>query len=152
MKKFNFRLQKVMEFKEDIEKQKMGELAQAENVLLLEVDKLEVLKKRESEYVAKVNDMREQGIIHPAEMESFCHYIDKLKIMQTVQIKQIAKAEKNVEAKRQILIKATQEKKIFEKLKEKQLAEYEAEFARQEQIFFDEIASNKFGRKEETRP
>lgn len=150
MKKFIFRLQKVMEYKEDIEKQKMGELAEAENRLMVEIEKLETLKKREQAYLDEIDVMRQQTVIHPVEIQALYRYIEKLKSMQNAQRVQINKAKKVVEAKRQALVLATQEKKVLEKLKEKQVQAYEAEVARQEQIFFDEIASTKYGRTKET--
>ena len=56
----------------------------------------------------------------------------------------VVKEEKNVNKVREELIKASKEKKMFEKLKEKKLEEYMQEYYAQEQQVVDNIVSFKY--------
>ena len=57
----------------------------------------------------------------------------------------INEIKKEVEKKRLVLLAATKERKVIEKLKEKAKIEFEKEMAVKEQAILDEIAMRKYG-------
>ena len=145
-KKFKFRLQVVLEYKqriEDEEKKKfakvMQKLQEAEKHLQFLINTREIKK----------NEMREKmsvGSLNVYELQMYHLHIDKLSKDIVKQKEVIKEIEKEVEEQRQRLIAAAREKKVYEKLKEKKLEEFKKELEAEERKFIDELASVKAAR------
>jgi flagellar protein FliJ len=140
MKKFNFRLEKLLQLKAHIEKEKQKILSQATQKV---VDQEGALSEIGS---SRKNVQQEQrsfllGSINTNMMSIFSRYYLKLKKNELVGREMLGALRKDQEAKRQELVKATRTKKIYEKLKERKQAEFNSEYQRQLQKEQDEIAS-----------
>ena len=148
MKKFRFKLETVLNVKERKEEQLKHELL-----------KIQALKIQEEQLLAEVNEKRayitreksnenKKGI----DIQSLIHfeqYIGSLlkKIDDTKN--NIKVLEKKADNKREEVVEASREKKVFEKLKEKQFGEFQRVVLQNEQKVLDETAVSKFNRKEQ---
>ncbi|HBY20618.1 MAG: flagellar export protein FliJ [Clostridiales bacterium GWE2_32_10] len=143
MAKFNFKLQNLLNIKEKLEKQKKNELGQA-------IEKLNRYKKQKSDVEdAKkdiFNDMKKEiNIKISASMiKSSNDYVAFLKKVLIQLQKNINICEKEVDKKREELLKIVTERKMYEKLREKDLEEYTKTENQKEQKNLDEVALRKY--------
>jgi flagellar protein FliJ len=144
-KRFRFKLQSVLELKiklEDEEKRKLADL------IALQAREEQVLYQLQQQRAAMILEFKEKqcGGINVTELQMYSYTIEKLKndiINQQLRLREIAI---RIEEQRQRLIEATQEKKIYEKLKEKQQEAWLAEEEYEEKKLIDELATIKFAR------
>ena len=138
MKKFKFRLEKLEDSKRYLERQKALQLAEKVRLLDLEEKKLGALladKERIQE------EMKARSIFKALEMIHFWQFLAKLKRSVDEQKKSVRQAREAVEVARMELLKISQEKKVLEKLHEKNYQAYLREFNREDQKFVDEVAT-----------
>jgi len=146
MKKFSFKLQKVIDVKESMEKKKMIELAEAEHQLSLERKKLEGLVTKIYDYKKEYDKKKKDGPITASEAGLFIRYIEKLTEDMRMQKQNIKIKEEQAKVKREELISVVKDKKILEKLKERKFTDYQRDALRKEQNFLDEISAIKVAR------
>lgn len=135
--RFHFRLQRVLEIRELFEKEKQRIFSQALGKLKMkELEMMDLIAKKNA--FAGNMGTASGMLVH----EVAGHHQHLAELANTIEDirHEIAAIEKEVEKKRQELLKATQERKAIEKLKEKRKEEHIAEVAAQEQAFLDEIA------------
>jgi flagellar FliJ protein len=147
MKKFRFRLQKVMEYKEEIEKQRKLDLSKAKQRLYDEEEKLKRLQYQDSAYRKQIQEKGKAERIDPREMDLYYQYLKALHVQMKHQNGCIIEAKEVMEEKRKILLEATKERKILEKLKEKKHVEYNSDTARRERFVLDDVTSTAFARR-----
>jgi len=144
---FKFRLQKVLEMREQREKllhkRFMELLAAAEE----EKRELEKLYRYQTQYREELN-RKQRGAVDVNEVMQYLHYLEALARAIDEQILRVQEAEERAEEARRDLLKAQQEKKAVEKLKEKQYEDYLKEQQRAEVIFLDEVSSSRFNRQQ----
>ena len=141
MKKFEFRFDKVINLREQREKEKEIALAEAQRELSRALEELEILKGRSRACMTKMKIKRESKNISTEEMERYYQYLMFMQEMITKQKSVIAHAEKNVDMKRQQLLTASRETKKLQNLKEKKHGAYQIELTRKEQDHLDDLAS-----------
>lgn len=135
MEKFNFKLQKVLEFKETYEEKKKEEFS-------LELRNFYEQEKR----LKELKDEKERTINNPPKFkmildyQGFYRYLDLLDKRIEKQTQVLNEAKERVERARQELIKATKDKNIIEKLREKAYEEFWEEQNKKEQRFNDDYA------------
>lgn len=143
MKKFKFRLQKVLEVKQHLEKMRQQELA-----LLL--DKLKAEKIFCDKCINERDDYRQMRIRTERQgagkseilmIEQYLQHLKK-KIIHHHQI--VDRLELAISEKQHELRKVMMDKKSMEKYREKKHTEYEKTVLFSEQIFLDELAARKF--------
>jgi len=149
MKKFSFKLQKVIDVKESIEKQKMMELAEAEREVKIEKEKLQKLLTKKQRYIELFTEKKENGPINASDANQFLRYIDKLRKDIEKQKERIEIKIKEAERRRNDLIEIVKDKKILEKLRENKLVDYKKDVIKQEQNFLDEVGAVKAARGEQ---
>jgi len=137
---FKFRLQRVLEIRELIEKEKMRLLALAQEKLHNKETELQSLKQQRSHFTG---EMGKKSGLTAREIASSHNYLNMLGDEVEEMSQAIVDMRQAVEKKRAELLKASQEKKAMEKLKEKAGAVFFQAQARAEQIFLDEIALNR---------
>ncbi len=140
--KFVFKLQSLLNIKIQIENDIKNQLGKA--IQKLEEEKFKILsleKQRESCLI----QFRETTTnkISVDKLKDYNVYISTLKDRIENQKESVKSHEKNVDIIREKLIKAVQERKALEKLKEKKYEEYLKEEYKQEQKINDEIISYK---------
>ncbi len=146
MKKFEFRLQRVLEIKEEIEKQKEREFGEAQKVVLDIIYNIEVMNRQYHQCCEEIEQKTSQEHVDTIEMQNYYCYIRKIKNDTEQLYEKKRKAEAEVERRRVVLIEASKDRKVLENLKERKINLYQEELNRFEQNVIDEIASNKFAR------
>lgn len=120
-KVFQFRLQKVLDVKQ-----------QLEELMSVNLKKAQVELENEKQVAARLDEEKEAAFAAPEElgeisltqMQLALAYIEQLNQMIERQNQVVAEQEKRVEENRTRLLKATQEKKVVEKLREKHFSDY----------------------------
>ncbi|MBU0518142.1 flagellar export protein FliJ [bacterium] len=138
MKKFNFRLQRVIDVREIREKDCQRELASSMGELKLQREMLEAQQaesKQGEESLRRALTSRTNAAGLNA-LNGWRQWKEEEVVMQQQSTEKQAEV---VEGKRKALLQASKERKILEKLKEKRMAEHQNEALRKEQNFLDDI-------------
>jgi flagellar FliJ protein len=144
MKRFQFRLQRVLDAKqlqEEVRKKELGEAKQRlhdgerQLVTYLEMKHCceEDLRKTQSSPIVRVGDL----VTHN-------RYISWTRSAITTQRSRVAILAHRVEERRSALVEASKEKKALENLKARRFAIYRKESGKVSQRFLDEIAHRRF--------
>lgn len=138
---FNFRLEKVLNYKKTLEDYKKSQYGVVQKKLFDEEDKLAKFNK----YKNIVKNEKNQTVIKTniGNLAMYNNYINDLsrKIKSQEQI--VNKTRKDAEEAKEEMITAVKEKKIFEKLKEQEYEEYLYQLKRDEEKQTDAIVSYK---------
>ena len=143
MPRFEFRLQRYLSVKEQIEDQKEIEYATA-------LRQVEEEKARLAEYeqakAQTVEDLRKSvsKLISPIEIRRYNNNIERLKHMILVQIERLETAKLYAEEKRLELVEAMKERKAIETVKENAYEEFIKEEGRIARRTTDELTSYKY--------
>lgn len=142
MKKFKFTLENVMTLKLSIEENEKSVLADLKAKQTILVDERRVLEDEYIEVIQKKRNILKSGTT-PIEMLQISNYAKEVQYRidrKNEEIKQLAiEIEKQVEVVKQ----AATEVKTLEKLKEKQLQDYNVKAAKEIEIAIEEFVSNK---------
>ncbi len=146
MKRFNFRLKKVLKHREIVENLRKEKLGKAKSELKKERDLLRKMEDTRRRTREELKERRSNLISLPEALiyETYLERMDEEVGLQTTKAVQLSQ---KVEKTRQDLLEASQEKKIVEKLKERREEEYSNEMKRFEQGLSDEASVNQFNRK-----
>lgn len=148
MKKFKFRFETVLKVKEKKEEQLKREFMQLialkirqENLLM------EIEKERQEKAKEKFNEKQIGTDIQT--LIFYEQYTNLLRKQIEETEKRIKELQKEADIKREELIEATKQRKIFERLKQSDFNEFKNLVLKNEQQLLDEIAVNKFNRGEQ---
>jgi flagellar protein FliJ len=143
MKRFHYRLEPLLRIKSHHEKQRQKEHATA---LMQVLRQKEHLTEIEADRQTTIDHQRaiSGGSVSAYRLQVATRYLLKLK-RDTLTGEELLKGlERETERRRLRLLDATKEKKIFEKLKERQRDQFIAEFERAEMKELDEIATRAY--------
>lgn len=148
MKKFIFKLETVLNVKERREEQLKHELMKLQALKIQEEQLLGEVKEKRAYISRQKSDENKQGtdIQNLIYFEQYLGVLLK-KIDDTK--KSIKVLEEKADIKRVEVVEASREKKVFEKLKEKQFGEFQRIVIQNEQKVLDEMAVTRFNRKEQ---
>ncbi|EYE88828.1 hypothetical protein Q428_06040 [Fervidicella metallireducens AeB] len=135
MERFNFNLQKVLDFRITIEDKKKNEFVAAQKNLYREQKILEDSISKKNKVIKDAENFRTNF-----EFQSYVQFIDAVNKKIENQKKRVMICEKELEDKKQELLKAISDRKILEKLKERALQEFNLEQSKKEQRFNDDFA------------
>lgn len=135
MEKFVFKLQKVLDYKFEIEEKKKDEFVKAQKKLLFEKNKLENLIERKKSAVEDKSNYKSK-----LDYQLLLNYIDFMDNKIENQMAEIKKAEDEFAIKKDELIKSTADRKVIERLKEKAKDEFNLEIGQKEQKLNDDFA------------
>jgi len=146
-KRFIFRLQTVLEVKErqeEEEKRKLSELIawqrQEEQILAQMVHKEQATRQM-------LKDKQAAGVyLEVDELKRISYFLKKIAADIEAQKAKLIEIARRIEEQRQNLIKAAQEKKTLEMLKEQHHHEWLREIEEEEARFLDELATLKYAR------
>jgi len=141
MKRFTFRLEKVLQlrkFKENECKLALGQAISALNIIENDI-KTTAMKK---------HNAIEQRFISPQDMASWDLYVLRLEQEAEKLAQKAAQAEIVVEEKRSLYIEAQKEVKAIEKLKEKRQKEYRKEMMNLQMAEVDDLTAARYRREE----
>jgi flagellar FliJ protein len=142
---FKFRLEKVLDMRLQREKllskqyQELLAQAERERRFLLELQELQAERREE---LAR----KQRGSVEVQEVMNYFTYLEALAERIEEQVIRVREAEERAEEARQELLRASQERKAVEKLKEQQFEAWRKEQLRVEGVFLDEMASSRFNR------
>ncbi len=138
MKRFNFRLQRVIDVRQSKEKECQRELSRSQQELLRQENRLQkcALESKKSREGLK------KALERPSNIGKLIA-LDKWRNRQEDELdRQSDRTRKQqvvVEDKRKELVQASKEKKILERLRERRLEEHRMAVQREEQAFLDEL-------------
>ena len=144
MKKFIFKMQKVLDFKRRIEEEFIKLLALDTSHLYNANKGLEILYDELSDITDKINEVRNdnyQSDNHTREIMSYYSYSSYLKESIANQKKKIEIIEVTLENDRKKLITAIKERKILEKIKEYKYSTFLDKYVKIDQKETDEFAA-----------
>jgi flagellar FliJ protein len=136
MKKFVFKLQRVLDYKGIRENEEKAEYGKAFSEYENEKTTLNKLKND------ILNIMNEKDKEEKMTIDKLKYYGDYLKFLEQkieFQEQKVENARKYLEERRQKLVEISKEKKTFEKLKEKAKEDYNKETIREDDAFNDQI-------------
>ena len=140
MKRFRFRLEKILRYKNQIENRKKQILSERNNELNNETISLNRLFERNNSYQAKYESLF-KGRLNILRLMLSRRHLDKLYQDIGKQREVVKKSEKKVNEAKLQLQAAMRDRKKYERLKEKRRLEYDYEAGREERKELDEIAS-----------
>jgi flagellar protein FliJ len=148
VKKFEFRLQGVLNYRKQMEDARVRELATAKGALLQVEEALKSLSLEEAVFFEDAGSLRRQTALTADQAVLQSLYWDRLLTKEKV-FKDLEKqVTEEVETRRQKALAASRDKKLLENLKERKLRVHQAEVAGEEQRFLDEHSAVAFVRRE----
>lgn len=145
IKKFTFRLDSVLRHRMSIKELKERELGEIAAQLIKEMQVLEGLTGLREEILESLAELQ-RTVFAGLERDLYEHYWRWLETEIRRQREHISQVEMLRDAKRGELVRASQDHRIVEILKERQFADYVKTVAKMEQSVLDEVAANAFAR------
>lgn len=147
MKKFQFRLQVVLDIKEKLLEQKLLELSKVQRGLQDTVNKQKTLEGYQAEInEALLNVFQSGNELDLVEVQRYKDFINKLIVDISNQKVVVQNITKLLDIKRKEVNDVLKEKKVLEKLKENQKKKFYQEFEAYERNELDDIASSRYAR------
>jgi len=143
MKRFDFRLQRVLDIKSTIEKAKNRDFLAAYGEFKKAVNKLQNIVDTRNKYQKNLHNLEKEGI-EIISINFYIRYFQMLENQISFQHRMIEIAKDEMEKRRLFLIDAVKERKILERLKEKKREQFNYEIGKEEQIVSDELSGVKF--------
>ncbi|MDI6793161.1 MAG: flagellar export protein FliJ [bacterium] len=145
---FRFRFQRILEIREHKEEVLRGELSEAKRKLSQQEQVVSSLNEAHLNCLDELRQRKKTGII-PEEIRWYQRYLNKLLVEIASEEKKQENLSKEVDAARQRLVKASQDKRVMERLKDRALERYKEEEALKEQDFLDELGISIHYRRQE---
>ena len=144
MAKFKYRMQNILELKMKLEEQQKMDLAAARINLNEEEDKLKDLYERKNEYQEALRESCKNKLnVHKIRMSTLAYEsMDDVISRQKIEVK---KAEGKVAIEQDKRGEAMKERKIQEKLRERNFNRFVKEVAYEEAAMVDELVAYKYG-------
>lgn len=146
MKKFQFKFETVLKVKEKKEEQLKRELFKLN---ALQYEQHQILEKIREEKTKTTHDKSFESVTDIQSLIYFEQYLNLLRKQIDDTNKRIKELQDQINTKRDEVVQASKEKKTFERLKTHHLNEYNKIIISNEQKVLDEIAVNKYNRKEQ---
>ena len=147
MRRMHFRFQRILELKERLEEAHKAALGQSVAVLEHEKQQLAGIRGLRVDS-GRASDERAQLMMDTSLMQVQFSYGQRLERETLEQQQRVNQAQVIVDQRRQELIEATKQRRVFDVLKERVAAEYRREQRRQERILLDEAGKQVHLRKE----
>ncbi len=139
MKKFRYRLEPILKIKSHTEKQRQKDHAAALQQVYRQKEHLAAIDNERSR-TFDFQRTRLEGRIHTHQLLAASRYLVRLK-RDTMSGSELLKGlEREAERKRQQLVQASRERKIYEKLRERQEAKFNQEVELHDRKTLDELA------------
>jgi flagellar protein FliJ len=147
-RRFQFRLEQVLNLRKQTEDVKSRELAEAKGRLLQIEETLKEHKSKEEEFLATYADFEKSEPFNAEQVMAFCDYKDWLSRREREYRKREKEWIREVERRRLEAVKASKARQLLENLKDRQMETHNLEVLGEEQRFLDEISSIAFVRRE----
>lgn len=140
MAKFRYRMQNILDVKLKIETQEKNEFSIAARRLAEEEEKLEELRRRQSDYIFRLQESS-VGELDLQEINYLKKSINTMKSLIRTQMFEVNKAQRELEVVRARLNEVMMERKTHENLKERDFEIFKAEMAAEEAKEIDQLIS-----------
>jgi flagellar FliJ protein len=141
---FKFKLSAVLRHRETIERERQRDYALALAKVKDLQDQLAALNQVMKDTSADVRDNRLTGRIDINFITAHRRYLLGVQRKAMTLVNEIANAQREAETARQNLVEAAKQKKVLEKLREKQEQRWKEDTARKEAIALDEVSTQMF--------
>ncbi|MDI6826900.1 MAG: flagellar export protein FliJ [Armatimonadota bacterium] len=148
MKSFRFNLQKVLNYRENVEEILLAELAAIRAAYDRELSRLSEITTARDMFHETIK--RELAYGDPEYIRRAYHYLQDLSRQVDAQLITVRKLAIEKEEKTAEVLRASQDRKILEKLREYKAAEHKQKTLSEEQKFLDDIAGIKHRKKQTT--
>ncbi len=139
MKRFVFKLQNVLKYRETLETLAKNVYSEAARLLNIETDKLHEIEERRDESIAAFNKLKSGSEIDPEMFNFLSNYTSQLLFLMDSQKQVILEKEKAAKEKLEAYNEKRKDVKVIKRLEEKKWKEYLREMDKEEQAFQDEI-------------
>jgi flagellar protein FliJ len=146
-KRFQFRLEQVLNLRKQVEEVRVRELAQAKGQLLKIEEAIKDHLGEESQFLEMYGEFEKNPGFNADEVMAYCDYKDWLLKREKEFRRREKEWIKEVERRRQEAVKVSRERQLLENLRKKQKRSYDQEVLGEEQRFLDEISSIAFVRR-----
>ncbi|MDQ2085893.1 flagellar export protein FliJ [Herbivorax sp. ANBcel31] len=143
MGKFTFRLQSLLNLKRQIEDGLKNDLGKAIGEYESQKRIFNKIENEKEAFAGQINTKSRDGA-SIRDLQKYSKYIEVLNKKAKRQMENVKNAKDNVDRYREKLIKASQEKKIIDKLRDKKYKEHLKEQLQKEQKINEEISSYKY--------
>ncbi len=143
-KPFSFKLEKVLDYREQLEEQAKAALAQAQAAYDAQAAVINDLRARHGAHMDK--EMESQK--NPNDMWLWRQYKEALEQDIGQAEYRLSELELNLHRMRQVAVERSRDKKLLEKLKETQAKKYHAEESAREEKEYDEMATIRYKSKD----
>jgi len=149
-KKFKYRFEPMLKVKEHREKERQRELAEALGKVQ---DQKAALMKMDTRRLTTMEQHRSKlvGRVSMAEALVCSRYLLRLKRERVAGSELLRGMEREAEKRRQKLVEAARERKVYELLKDKQQTRHRLDIEKDEQKDLNEVATNNFRRQTKKR-
>ncbi|MDR3710573.1 MAG: flagellar export protein FliJ [Capsulimonadaceae bacterium] len=147
MKRFKFRLQTVLEQRERIETHAKRSYGEAQRALVQGQKLLEQLEEARAAILQEFTEIRLAGHFSPEEARAYQDYIQSITLCVHEQFDSVRQLQSTAEAFRLNLVGASQNRRIVDKLKERDHESHVMLANKVEQTENDELASTRFSYK-----
>ena len=147
-KKFVYRLQKILEFKEKQEEEEKEKLAELLKLQEIERQKLAQLQQKLIDTQAELKAKQANGTLQVEELRFYPGHIKNIKMQIRNQELRLQEIAIRIKEQRKALLHAAQQRQVYQKHKEKSQEDWQAEVDRAEAIMLDELATINFARKQ----
>ncbi len=145
-KKFQFRLQRLLEIREHKEKLIKNELGKARSKKVKELNKKMRAVNNINKSLKSMKNEEKNKVLSISRIMQYQNYFKKLKVDMENQDKIISIIDEEINMINNKLVEARKNKKVLERLKERKMKKYVYEVGREEQNFFDDIGNVEFVR------
>lgn len=150
-KRFQFRLEQVLNLRIQVEEVRVRELAQAKGQLLRIEEALRAHLEQEGQFLEMYGDFEKTGGFNSDQVMVYCDYKEWLLRKEKQSRLQEQEWTREVERRRQEAVKASRERRLLENLEGKQKRAHDQEVLGEEQRFLDEVSSIAFVRRDRAR-
>ncbi len=151
-KKFSFRLQAVLNYRNQVEEVRARELAKAKGVLLQVEEAIQEHLGAQEDFRADYRRVQQGGAMPVEALASYGEYWDSLLSREKRLAALKREAAEEVERRRQKALEASRDKKLLENLKKRKWTAYQNETEREEQKALDEFSAIAHIRKDVKAP
>jgi len=148
MKKFEYKLEEILNIKYKLENMAKVEFSTANKIYNQEIDKLNMLYGKKSTYEEALRELFKDSF-NILDMKNTQNSIESVKYMIVKQKEEVVKSRCELEKAREKLNEAVLERKTHEKLKEQAFNEYVKEMKKEEDKEIDELNSFKYGKRDQ---
>jgi len=150
-KRFQFRLEQVLNLRKQVEEIKIRELAVAKKHLLDVENALNEHLGKQEEFLEAYGELEKSGLFTAEQVMTYCEYKELL----SKEEKEFRKRQDDwmveVERRRREAVKVSRERQLLDNLKDKKKRVYTQEVENEERKFLDEVSSIAFVRRERAK-